>query len=87
MPRRCYPTLDIQHALQDADAALRDVLTYLEILEHTNGVNTPEGTATLYGNVRAVRCLLGWAVPQPLAQTMAQEQRDCDAAEAYLGNR
>ncbi len=84
MPRRCYPTLDIQRALQDADDALQDVLWYLEILEHTNGVDSPGGTATLAGNVKALRFLLGMAVPPSLAQVMREEQRDSDATEQYM---
>jgi hypothetical protein len=86
MPRRCYPTLDIKRALEDADDALKDVLTYLEILDHTNGVDTPHGTATLTGNVRALRFLLSMAVPPPLASLMLVEQHDFEAAEAYVGN-
>lgn len=84
MPRRCYPTLDIQRALQDADDALQDALWYLNILEHTNGADTPQGTATLTGNVKALRFLLGMAVPPSLAQMMRGEQRDCDATEQYM---
>jgi hypothetical protein len=87
MPRRCYPTLDIQRALKDADDALQDVLWYLNILEHTNGVDTPAGTMTLTGNVKALRFLLGMAVPPSLAQMMRGEQRDSDAAETYIGNQ
>jgi hypothetical protein len=87
MPRRCYPTLDIHRALQDADDALQDVLSFLEILEHTNGPNTPQGTATLAGNVKALRLLLRMAVPAPLEALMRVEQHDSDAAAQYIGTQ
>jgi hypothetical protein len=87
MPRRCYPMLDIKRALQDADDALHDVLRYLEILEHTNGSDTPHGAATLSGNVKALRLLLRMAVPPPLDALMLVEQRDADATETYMGTQ
>lgn len=86
MSRTYYPLLDVKRALEDADAALQDVICYVEILGRGTLPELPPDTATFLGNVKAVRALLGMAVPPRVAAAMAQEQANFTACERYLGH-
>jgi hypothetical protein len=80
-----YPLLDVKRALEDADAALQDVIFYVEILGRGERPDLPPDTATFLGNIKAVRALLSMAIPPRVVAAMAQEQANFAACERYLG--
>ena len=77
-----WPLLDIRDAVQDADAALADVVAEVVMLHAESDGHYPPGAAELLANVAALRALLPALFPPVLQQAIADEQTQYDEEEA-----
>jgi hypothetical protein len=62
---------------------MADASFYVEVLMHEAEGHYPPGGDTFVQNLAAARRLVPYLVPPALADAIAKEQGDYDAAEAY----